>query len=157
MSKLTNDEYSAAVARGDFPDDPRVILGDKFIDDRGSISNVLLAQIGSIARIHSVAGAVRANHLHRTDWHYALVEDGQVLYFERPLHGTHIPEPQVFGPGQMFFTPPMMEHAMLFSEASVIYTFAKNRRDHDGHESDVVRVDFITPTVAADVLRRFVR
>ncbi len=157
MTKLTNDEYAARVAAGDYPDDRHVMLGDVFEDARGSISIVLLTQIGSVARIHSVAGAVRANHYHRTDFHYALVEDGQVLYFERAIGDTIIPEPTIFGPGQMFFTPPLREHAMLFSEATVIYTFSRRKRDHESHESDVVRVDFVTPAVAADVLRRLIR
>ena len=40
----------------------------------------------------------------------------------------------------MFFTPPMVEHAMFFPVESTFITFAKNRRDHENHESDLVRV-----------------
>jgi hypothetical protein len=34
----------------------------------------------------------------------------------------------------------MVEHAMFFPVESTFITFAKNRRDHENHESDLVRV-----------------
>lgn len=145
---MTNDEYAAAVDSGDFPATPQVPLGAEFIDERGRIGNVLLSPITSVARIYSVAHAVRANHYHKSDWHYALVESGTVLYFERDIGSKDIPMPRIYRAGQMFFTPPMREHAMLFAEDSVIYTFAKNVRNHESHEADVVRVEFVTSDVA---------
>ena len=148
-----NRQYTAAVESGVFPHGSDVPLDDAFSDQRGEIRNIVLDPIGSVARIHSKRGAVRANHWHRTDWHYALVEDGQVLYFERPAFASAIPEPQVFGPGQMFFTPPMREHAMLFAVDSTIFTFSRLARTHEAHEGDLVRVSFITPEIAAEFLK----
>ena len=139
-----NQQYASAVDVGDFPAEVLVPLDDFFRDDRGEIVNVLLTPITSVARITSKAGSVRANHYHKTDWHYAIVESGQVLYFERHIGATDVPEPSVFNPGQMFFTRPNVEHAMLFSVDSVIYTFAKNVRSHDNHEADLVRVPFVS-------------
>lgn len=121
-----------------------------FEDARGTITNLLLTQVNSVSEIYSVAGAVRANHFHKTDWHYTYVIEGTVLYFERALGSTEIPDPQTFQSGEMFFTPPNREHAMLFAEESTILTFARNLRDHDSHESDVMRVDFITPEIAKE-------
>jgi quercetin dioxygenase-like cupin family protein len=151
---MTNDEYAAAVDSGAYPETTSVPIGDEFSDDRGAINNILLTPITSVARITSVPRAVRANHYHRTDWHYALVESGTVLYFERAIGSTEIPEPHIYRAGEMFFTPPMREHAMLFAEPSVIYTFAKNVRNHDTHEADLVRVEFITPEIAAAALAK---
>lgn len=151
MSK--NHDYTSAVNAGAFPDDPKVPLDDYYADQRGIIQNVILSPITSVARIRSVRGSVRANHYHLTDWHYALVESGRVLYFEREIGATDIPEPKRYGPGEMFFTPPMKEHTMLFTEDSVIYTFARNVRSHESHESDLVRVEFITPEIAAEYLK----
>lgn len=151
---MTNDEYTAAVESGAYPDTPSVPVRMAFSDPRGAIYNVLLSPITSVARIVSAARAVRANHYHRTDWHYALVESGTVLYFERAIGSTEIPEPKVFRAGEMFFTPPMREHAMLFAESSVIYTFAKNVRNHESHEADLVRVEFITPAIADAALAK---
>jgi dTDP-4-dehydrorhamnose 3,5-epimerase-like enzyme len=129
-----------------------VPIDSGFIDARGEIKNLLLTPITSVAEIRSVRGAVRANHYHLTDWHYAYVLSGQVLYFERDIDSTDMRTPTEINPGQMFFTPPMREHAMLFTQDSVIMTFAKNIRSHDNHESDLVRVNFVTPEVVAKFL-----
>lgn len=142
-----NRKYTDRVAAGDYPSDPFVPLDDKFKNDNGEILNVLFSECRSVARIGSFRGKVRANHWHRTDWHYALVESGQVLYFERAVGDTEVPTPRLFAAGQMFFTPPNREHAMLFMEDTVIYTLAKNVRTHEEHEADVVRVEFVTPAV----------
>lgn len=147
-----NQQYANAVEAGNAPTSTSVPLDDKFVDARGKIENLLLSPITSIARISSVAKSVRANHYHLTDWHYAYVESGCVLYFERAIGSTEIPEPIAYRAGEMFFTRPNVEHAMLFVLDSVIFTFAKNVRDHETHEADLVRVDFITPEIVARLL-----
>jgi dTDP-4-dehydrorhamnose 3,5-epimerase-like enzyme len=144
---MTNEEYTKAVDAGIWPNTPDVPLPEPFADERGNITNLLFTPINSVADISSVRGSVRANHYHRTDWHYTLVSSGKVAYFEREIGSTEVPEPRIYGPGQMFFTPPMREHAMLFLEDSLILTFAKNVRNHENHEADVVRVEFVTPAV----------
>jgi dTDP-4-dehydrorhamnose 3,5-epimerase-like enzyme len=149
---MTNDEYTKAVDHGAYPATPDVPLPAPFADERGNITNLLLTPINSVADISSVRGSVRANHYHRTDWHYALVSSGKVAYFERAIGSTDIPTHRIYGPGQMFFTPPMREHAMLFLEDSLILTFAKNVRNHENHEADLVRVEFVTPEVASKYL-----
>jgi quercetin dioxygenase-like cupin family protein len=147
-----NQKYANTVESGSYPSDVNVPLDDSFVDQRGEILNILLSPITSVARITSKKGSVRANHFHKTDWHYAFVEAGKVLYFEREIGALTVPEPIVFLPGQMFFTKPNIEHAMLFVEDSTIYTFAKNIRSHDSHESDLVRVSFVTQ----DIIDRYV-
>lgn len=144
-----NQKYTKAVDGGEYPTDPAVPIDPGFSDERGEICNLLLTPITSVAEIVSKKGSVRANHLHRTDWHYAYVVKGEVFYFERPPGSAEVPAPRRFGPGEMFFTPPGVEHAMLFSEDSTIMTFAKNVRTHDNHEADLERVVFVTPEVAA--------
>lgn len=143
-----NQKYTAAVAEGNYPLVRLVPKGNAFIDDRGKIENVLLEKIASVARITSKRGTVRANHFHETDWHYAYVESGSVLYFERRA-GEKLADPIHYRAGDTFFTPPRVEHAMLFAEDSVIWTFAKNVRTHENHEEDVVRVTMVTPEIAA--------
>lgn len=145
---LTNEQYVAAVEQEQWPNDSWVQPGTAFIDHRGQIGNLLHTPISSVARIVSAKGTVRANHYHKTDWHYTFVESGRVLYFEREIGSVRIAAPSEFTPGQMFFTPPMKEHAMLFAEDTVLYTFARNTRTHENHEADVVRVEFVTPDVA---------
>ncbi len=151
MSTMTHEEYTRAVDEGRWPDDPFVPLPSAFENASGAIQNLLLTPCQSVAAIVSNLGAVRANHFHRTDWHYTYVAQGEVLYFERAIGATYIPTPWRFKPGEMFFTPPMREHAMLFTMNSLILTFARNVRSHEEHESDLVRVPtFITPDIARE-------
>lgn len=149
---MTNDEYTARVAAGDYPVTSYVPHEPAFSDTRGTITNLLLTPLNSVAILTSKRGTVRANHYHRTDWHYAYVISGRVAYFERDVGAQKIPTPTVFVPGQMFFTPPMREHAMVFAADTVIMTFARNVRSHDNHEADVVRVEFINPDLVKALL-----
>jgi len=149
---LTNMEYAREVDQGRFPPSTLVSIDTGFVDARGEIKNLLLTPITSVAEIRSVRGAIRANHYHLTDWHYTYVVSGQVLYFEREVGASEVPQHQVINPGQMFFTPPMREHAMLFSQDSLIMTFAKNIRSHENHESDLVRVTVVSPQLAAELV-----
>lgn len=149
---MNHEEYTRAVDLGAWPTACEVPMPQEFIDHRGIITNVLYAPTTSVAEIRSKRGSVRANHWHRTDWHYTYVVSGEVAYFHRDIGDTNIPEPQKFGPGEMFFTPPNREHAMLFTKDSVVFTFARNVRTHDNHEADLVRVEFVTPEIASKYL-----
>jgi len=140
---MTNRGYTAKVDAGDYPNDPVVPLDDPFINENGRIQNLLLERFTSAAVIGSKAGAVRANHYHRTDWHYTYVVVGAVDYFWRTAGSKNDLFRRRFDPGALFFTPPMVEHAMFFPVGSTIITFAKNVRDHEHHEADVVRVRLV--------------
>lgn len=140
---LSNREFSAQVDAGKFPAQVAVPLDEPFVNDNGEIQNLLLERFTSVAIIHSVPGAIRANHWHKTDWHYSYVVSGMVWYYWRPLGSTAAPQHQKFPAGTMFFTPPNLEHAMFFPVESSFITMAKNIRDTEHHESDVVRVKLI--------------
>lgn len=116
-----------------------------FRDDRGEILNVLDLPIGSVSRLVSAAGAVRANHYHKTDSHYCYLESGEVEYYHRPVGSTETAEHFTFGAGQLFYTPPLYEHTMVFSRDSVMWCFAKNPRFSADYEADTVRVASLTP------------
>ena len=140
---MNNDDFTSMVDRGEWPARVDVPLDAPFKNSNGVIQNLVLKPITSVASITSLKGAVRANHYHKTDWHYAYVVFGVVAYFERAIGSSEIPKPTIFKAGSMFFTPPMREHSMVFLEDSTIVTMAKNIRSHENHESDVVRVSFI--------------
>jgi dTDP-4-dehydrorhamnose 3,5-epimerase-like enzyme len=145
--------YVHRVLAGDFPDDPIVPLDKPFIDARGVIQNLVLGSFTSSAIITSKTRSVRANHWHRTDWHFSYVVSGEIWYYERPIGvddklaeqngATNAMKKWVIGPGQMFFTAPRMAHAMAFSADTSFLTFSKNVREHDTHEEDVVRVPLL--------------
>jgi len=111
-----------------------------FVDARGAIRNLVDAPFTSAAVITSVAGAVRGNHYHKTDYHYCWLQSGRMLYYQRPAGSTRKPTRTVITAGQLFYTPPNYEHAMQFTKASVMFVFARNDRHMADYESDTVRV-----------------
>jgi hypothetical protein len=143
LEMLSNREFSALVDKGTYPEQVAVPLDQPFVNENGEISNLLLERFTSCAVIRSNRGAVRANHYHKTDWHYSYVHTGVVWYYWRPVGSKVPPQHQRFPAGTMFFTPPLVEHAMFFPEETTFFTFAKNIRDQEHHESDVVRVALI--------------
>jgi len=143
-------------ARGEgMPIDRLETLEEPFISDAGLIQNLMHLKntgrigdlppelIGCISVLYSHKGSVRANHYHKTDWHRLFIIKGAVDYYERPIGSKEIPEPVRYVENQMFFTPPMVEHAMRFAEDTIMVSISKRPRDSESHESDVVRVDFL--------------
>jgi len=114
-------------------------------DDRGGIQPLVDADMKSAVLISSKKGTVRANHYHNTDWHYCYVLKGSIEYYHRPVGSTAEPEKVVIRTGQMFFTPPMVEHAMVFPEDTEFLTFGRNSRRQEVYEADVKRVSPINP------------
>ncbi|HEY8096353.1 MAG TPA: hypothetical protein VIE65_09735 [Methylobacter sp.] len=154
---MIHDEYVHSVMDGEWPIDPTVPLDAPFTNQNGRIQNLILQSVTSVAHIASVAGAVRANHYHKTDWHFTYVVRGCVAYLERDIGSKLIPEPRIYKAGMMFFTPPLREHCMVFIEDTDIITLAKNVRSHESHESDVVRVDFISNKTLEDQIQAIAR
>jgi len=128
-----------------WPKTPIVELDPAHVDDRGEIIPLVDAPMQSAVMITSKKGTVRANHYHKTDWHYCYVVSGRIEYYHRPTGTDGEPERVVVEAGQLFFTPPMDDHAMVFLEDTVFLTLGRNPRDPQSYESDVVRIDPINP------------
>lgn len=120
-----------------------VDLPPPFNDSRGSIQMLVDIPIGSILVITSKKGSIRANHYHKNDDHYCYLASGCIEYYYRSAGTTHPPEVITVEKGQLFYTPPMVEHAMKFLEDSTFYVFSKKNRKQINYESDVVRVKLI--------------
>lgn len=127
-----------------WPENVIVPLSKPFIDDRGEIQPLVDVDIKSCVLISSKKGTVRANHYHKTDFHYCYVLEGSIEYYHRPV-GSEEAHMEVIKKGQMFFTPPLVEHAMVFPEDSVFLAFGRNSRQQESYEGDLVRVQFIDP------------
>lgn len=151
--KLHKD-YVAAVLRGEWPEDRQVPMPSKFADGRGVIQNLMFGDFSSAAMITSARGTVRANHYHKTDWHFSYVVSGRVVYLERPVGASSHPSTREFRRGEMFFTPPNVEHAMVFADETTFLTFAKNVRSHENHEEDVVRVNLVDAALIEALIKR---
>lgn len=127
-----------------WPKQPIVPLEAAFVDDRGAIQPLVDTLMQSAVLIESKKGAMRANHYHKTDWHYCYVLSGCIEYYHRPTGSTDEPECIRVESGQMVFTPPMVDHAMHFPEDSVFLTLSRNPRDQVSYEADVVRIEMVT-------------
>ena len=139
---------TSAQERSSFPAEVIVPLEAPFTDPRGEILPLVDATMESCVLIRSKKGTVRANHYHRTDWHYCYVLSGSIDYYHRPQGSAAVPAHVRIATGQMFFTPPMVEHAMVFPEDTVFLTFGRNSRVQEVYEADVVRVESLLRSVS---------
>jgi len=121
-------------------DEVLMALRPPFVDERGEILNLIDAPFTSAAVIRSKKGAVRGNHYHKTDYHYCWLQSGGMVYLHRPIGEAQAPQRWTIKPGQLFYTPPGYEHAMHFTEDSVLLVFARNNREMANYEADTVRV-----------------
>jgi len=127
-----------------FLDDPIVPMTKPFTDPRGSILPLADEEMKSAVLITSKTGSIRANHYHKTDWHYCYVLSGSIDYYFRPVGSQQPPQHVKVKTGQIFFTPPMIEHAMCFPEDTAFVCLGRNSRAQEVYEADVVRVDVVT-------------
>jgi quercetin dioxygenase-like cupin family protein len=109
-------------------------------DERGMILPLADEPMKSAVLISSKKGTVRANHYHHTDWHYCYVLKGAIDYYYRPAGSKEKPRLCKVASGQLFFTPPMLEHAMVFTEDTDFLCLGKNSREQEAYEADITRV-----------------
>ncbi len=134
--------------------DTIVPLREPFRDERGEILNLLDLPCQSAAVITSVRGAVRGNHYHQTDAHYAWLQSGGLVYAHRPVGSTQPPQQWTIRSGAMFYTPPRYEHIMIFTEPSVMFVLARNSRTAERYEADTTRIpSLLTPSQVEACLR----
>lgn len=126
--------------RRQWPKEVIVPLESPFADPRGAIQPLVDVPMESCVLISSKKGTVRANHYHRTDWHFCYVLSGSIEYYHRPHGSENAPEKVVIKSGELFFTPPMVDHAMVFPEDTVFLTLGRNSRAQEVYEADVVRI-----------------
>ena len=137
ITPLTEEEMK------DWPKHPLVNLEKPFVDLRGSIQPLVDSIMKSAIMIHSKAGSLRANHYHKTDWHYCYVISGKIKYYYKELNSDKKPDLLIVDKGNMVFTPPLVEHCMKFPEDTIFLTLSRNFRDQETYESDVIRTSLI--------------
>ena len=125
ITPLTEEEMKA------WPKHPLVNLEKPFVDLRGSIQPLVDSIMKSAVMIHSKAGSLRANHYHKTDWHYCYVISGKIKYYYKELNSDKGPELLIVEKGNMVFTPPLVEHCMKFPEDTLFLTLSRNPRDQE--------------------------
>ncbi|MDH5188682.1 MAG: cupin domain-containing protein [Rhodospirillaceae bacterium] len=144
MSKIELSEPTEQ-ERATWPKEVIVELEKAFADARGEIQPLVDIEMKSCVLITSKKGALRANHYHKTDWHFCYVLNGSIEYHHRPHGDTGPGEKQIVGPGQLFFTPPMVDHSMVFLEETTFITLGRNSRKQEVYEADVERIELVKP------------
>ena len=125
---------------------PILPLKKPYSDDRGIIQNLVSlnkSRMRSAVLIESKKGSIRANHYHKVDWHYCYIISGSIEYYYRPTNSDKEPIKILINAGQVFYTPPMVEHAMVFPEDTVFLTLGGGTRLHEDYENDLVRVNLV--------------
>ena len=130
--------------RATWPAHGVINLEKPFVDSRGSIKPLVDVMMKSAVVINSKAGSLRANHYHKTDWHYCYIISGTIEYLHRPTGSNQDPEIILVNEGEMIFTPPMIDHGMKFPVDTVFLTLSRNPRDQESYETDVVRVEMVS-------------
>lgn len=117
---------------------------------RGVIEKLAEGEYHSILRITSKKGTVRANHYHKNDSHLCYCTKGKIEYVWRDAQDKNAPVQRVIiGQGQLFFSPPMVLHAMVFLEDSEFYAFTTSpRHTQKDYEEDIVRETLVSPKEA---------
>ena len=75
-----------------WPGHGHVKIEKPFVDARGKIQPLVDMMMESAVMIESKKGSLRANHYHKTDWHYCYVISGAIEYHHRPTGSTDAPD-----------------------------------------------------------------
>ena len=127
------------------PKEVMIDLEKPFSDERGQIQPLVDLTMKSCVLISSKKNTIRANHYHKTDWHFCYVLEGEIDYYHREVGDKEFPKMVKIKKNDLFFTPPMVEHAMVFHKDTVFLTLGGNSRIQSEYEADLVRVDLISP------------
>lgn len=120
----------------------------EFEDERGYITRLVnddTLKLRAVLYITSKKGTERANHYHKTDYHYVYCLSGKFRYSEKDMNKADAPlESVILEPGDLVLSSPMMAHSMEFLEDTVFLAFTTEAREQEKYEEDTVRIK-ITP------------
>jgi dTDP-4-dehydrorhamnose 3,5-epimerase-like enzyme len=139
---VSNDKTNEKVI---LPKEVMIELEKPFSDERGEIQPLVDLTMKSCVLISSKKNTIRANHYHKTDWHFCYVLEGEIDYYHRKVGDKEFPKIVKIKKNELFFTPPMVEHAMVFHKDTIFLTLGGNSRIQSEYEADLVRVNLISP------------
>jgi len=113
-------------------------LPKEFVDNRGAILPIE-HELGNVQVIWSNAGAIRANHYHKTDTHACYLVTGSMDYYWRN-HGDVKIHKERFTQGTKFTTGPNIDHEMVFTDNSIMVVVSKYSRDPKSYDDDIVKI-----------------
>ena len=129
--------------KNQLPKTVKVKLSKIFADDRGHILNIVNKLFRSCALIKSKKNSIRANHYHKKDWHYCYVLKGRIEYYYRKHNSNLKVKKIIIKSGELFFTPPMIDHAMKFPEYTEFITLGRGSRTKIDYDKDTHKIKLI--------------
>ena len=129
--------------QSNIPKTVKVKISSIFKDKRGSIHNISNELFRSCALIKSNKNSIRANHYHKKDWHYCYVLKGKIAYYYRKHGHSGKPKKIIINKGELFFTPPMVDHAMKFLSYTEFITLGRGSRTKINYDKDTIKIDLI--------------
>ena len=120
-----------------------VNLPKGYEDARGIIQPLCDLNMKSASLIVSKPNTWRANHYHKTDWHFIYVLKGSFEYYFKKTNSDEKIKKKIVKKGELLFTGPIVDHAMFYTEETEIIVVSKNPRDQETYERDTVRIDFM--------------
>lgn len=113
---------------------------NNYKDSRGEIQMILEnCQVGSISRITTEAGNERANHWHKRDGHFIIINEGQIEIYERPINANTKPLKFVLNKGDIHFTGPQVDHTMYMPCYTIFDCYSLLPRNSASYENETVR------------------
>ena len=126
-----------------FTEKDLINLPKGYEDERGIIQPLCDLNMKSASLIVSKPNTWRANHYHKTDWHYIYVLKGSFEYYFRKTNSGDKIQKKIVKKNELLFTGPVIDHAMFYVEETEILVLSKNPRDQKTYEDDTVRIDFM--------------
>ena len=126
-----------------FEDKDLIDLPENHSDERGFIQPLCDLEMKSASLLYSKKNTWRANHHHKSDWHFIYVLEGGFDYYYRKTNSNEKIKKKTVKKNQLLYTGPLVDHAMLYTEETKLLVVSKNPRDQKTYEEDTVRIDFM--------------
>ena len=110
----------------DFLDKDLLALPSGHQDPRGIIQPLCDLNMKSASLIVTKPNSWRANHYHKKDWHFIYVLKGSFEYYFRKTNSSEEIKKKIVKKGDLLFTGPLIDHAMLYTEETEILCLSKN-------------------------------
>lgn len=111
-------------------------------DGRGAITDIIEDTAVECATvITSRKGAVRGNHYHKKTTQYAYVLEGSFMAYEQRVRGRR--QRRTIRAGDLLVTPPLVRHALVALEDSVLVVCTHGPRAGKNYEADTYRLDVL--------------
>jgi uncharacterized RmlC-like cupin family protein len=119
-------------------------LAPAFQDQRGQITDIIQhTPFDSVSIITCVCGADRGNHYHKESIQYTYVLSGRIrARTQSPDGPVEVADLVV---GDLLESPPLVRHALLALEDSILLIIARGPRGGKGYEDDTFRVSPLQP------------